>query len=642
MPPRNPFLPARCLRTRCRYGRALLGLWLSLASVLTACAPEAPVAPPEAPVTVQAPAGPTRLLTAPTLRAAGVSWPLGMLNVRAVTTPQGTALSHARPQADGSPNALDLWLTARSGARSMDLPTRLSESPAGRGRWLLAQGQVEAEVSSSRLVALHRWQLEAGRPMELLLQLPSDQLKLQGALTEDRSGFSGTLLAEERSLHVALEFDQFADAWRSTPAGGAISFQPAQGQLRFKLAFSTVSEAAARRNLEDLSHWDLALLAEQNRSYWDALLNRVQLTASESMQQAFYASLYRLLAWHGDITDVDGRYRAADGLVRPSAEGVGFIGNLNPAGTFRAAAPLLGMLAPEQLETLAYTLVAQARAVRGPAGASSWGAPVGEPATEASAVLLAGALARGVNSVTAGEALTPLLKDWTLASARWQETPPTTRGLAALGVDALGELARRSGEVQLAAAFQARAALQRQLGSDDIWLQAQHDFDGVLLALDGRDGLARRLRSWFLPADPAAWPWVVSFQHVPWLYMQSSQPQAGDQVLHRLWSTGLSPRAQVGQEPEQWAWTCFAILGLYPVTPQRGDYYWSTPLAQAARLQLADGLLMIKTELATGAADGSGRRLLLNGTEQVSRSLTHRQLTGGGVLDFQSTALAEP
>ncbi|NRB70598.1 MAG: glycoside hydrolase family 92 protein, partial [Xanthomonadales bacterium] len=324
-----------------------------------------------------------------------------------------------------------------------------------------------------------------------------------------------------------------------------------------------------------------------------------------------------------------------------SAEGVGFIGNLNPSGTFRAAGPLLGLLAPEQLESLAYSMVVQARALRGPAGESNWGTPVGDADAAASAVLLAGALARGVRAVDAGEALTPLLKDWTLAAARWQEPSAAAGGLATLGADALGELARRSGEAQLGAAFQARAALQRQRVPDDLWLQAQHNLDGVLRLADGREGLADRLHAWFAPANPAAWPWSVAFQHVPWLYMQSSQPWAGDQLLRRLWRQSALPQPGPGEQPEQWAWTCFAILGLYPVTPQRGDYYWSAPMVEAAHLQLADALLALETAYEAPAGGGEVRRMLLNGTVQVSRSLTHRQLLGGGVLRFESTGLTD-
>lgn len=131
-------------------------------------------------------------------------------------------------------------------------------------------------------------------------------------------------------------------------------------QLLAKLALSTVSVEGAERNLRaEIPDWDFDRIRRQAHDQWADCLGRVDVSGTDEEKTNYYTSLYHAFIQPNQIADVDGQYRnAADKVVR--AENGVFYSTFSCWDTYRAAHPFYTIMAPERVDALVSSLVAQA------------------------------------------------------------------------------------------------------------------------------------------------------------------------------------------------------------------------------------------------------------------------------------------
>ena len=132
--------------------------------------------------------------------------------------------------------------------------------------------------------------------------------------------------------------------------------------LEVRVAISTVSaEGAAKALAMESDGKTFAQIRAETRAKWNELLARVVAEGSDADLTNFYTSLYHLFIQPNDITDVDGRYRGADGKVALAPSGR-YYSTLSLWDTFRAAHPLYTILTQERVDGFVETMLAHGRA----------------------------------------------------------------------------------------------------------------------------------------------------------------------------------------------------------------------------------------------------------------------------------------
>jgi predicted alpha-1,2-mannosidase len=125
--------------------------------------------------------------------------------------------------------------------------------------------------------------------------------------------------------------------------------------LNVKIALSTVDVNGAKQNLQtEINHWDFNKVYRNNRKTWNEYLDRISLQATNKQKEIFYTSLYHLLLQPSNIADIDGKYRGADGVVQ-IAPNKAYYSTLSNWDIYRAAFPLLQIIAPEKIDGIIQT-----------------------------------------------------------------------------------------------------------------------------------------------------------------------------------------------------------------------------------------------------------------------------------------------
>jgi predicted alpha-1,2-mannosidase len=143
-------------------------------------------------------------------------------------------------------------------------------------------------------------------------------------------------------------------------AGALLGF-PAGRAVTMAVGVSFVDVAGARRNLaHDLPSYDVTKAQAAARSSWRRELSRVRVGGGTSAELGtFYTSLYRALISPNTDSDVDGRYRGADGKLhrssRPHYE------NFSLWDTIRGENALLATLVPDRYRDMVASLSTFAR-----------------------------------------------------------------------------------------------------------------------------------------------------------------------------------------------------------------------------------------------------------------------------------------
>ncbi|MBO4773363.1 MAG: glycoside hydrolase family 92 protein, partial [Bacteroidales bacterium] len=126
--------------------------------------------------------------------------------------------------------------------------------------------------------------------------------------------------------------------------------------------------------------------------------------------------------------------------------------------------------------------------------------------------------------------------------------------------------------------------------------------------------------------------------HIPYLYMWTSQPWKTQywvrEIMNKMYRNhmdGLCGNDDCGQMS---AWYIFSAMGFYPVCPGSGQYVIGAPYMPYLKLHLGNGSVL---EIKAPKVSDKNRYIqsvTWNGAAWDKAYLTHRQLSGGGVLEF--------
>ncbi len=131
-----------------------------------------------------------------------------------------------------------------------------------------------------------------------------------------------------------------------------------ENSVEVRIALSTVSEEGASANMKaEARGKSFDEIRAECRAEWNALLSRAQLVkGTDEQKKSWYTALYHLFIQPNTQTDVDGRYRGADGEIHVAERG--HYSTFSLWDTFRAAHPLYTILCPERVPGFVDSLVA--------------------------------------------------------------------------------------------------------------------------------------------------------------------------------------------------------------------------------------------------------------------------------------------
>lgn len=257
-----------------------------------------------------------------------------------------------------------------------------SEEQASPGYYAvkLKSGNIQAELTASAHVGMHRYTFSKGQAANVLFDLRHGLVgespgRLESHVIESNfkaensktlsghtitTGWAGT-----KHVYFVLQFDQpfkrtmwLSDSLATRNQRVIFSFgEPDRSQVQIKVGISSVSIENARQNLKaEVDHWDFDQVRKQARESWEAQLSRVEIDAPEKQQQIFYTALYHSLIAPNNIADVNGQYRGADNKIY-TAPGKVYYSTLSLWDTFRALAPLYTILYPKVTNDLVASMV---------------------------------------------------------------------------------------------------------------------------------------------------------------------------------------------------------------------------------------------------------------------------------------------
>ena len=178
----------------------------------------------------------------------------------------------------------------------------------------------------------------------------------------------------------------------------------------------------------------------------------------------------------------------------------------------------------------------------------------------------------------------------------------------------------------------------------------QHDIDGLISHM-GKEIFVQKLDSMFTysPAENADLPIFSTgmigqyahgnepSHHVAYLFNKTGEPEKTQkyvtQIMREMYRNtpdGLCGNEDCGQMS---AWYIFSAMGFYPVDPVSGEYELGVPLFDEVTIELPDGktfTALCRFEQSKPTADA-----YLNGKRVEGTTITHRDITSGGILEFR-------
>ena len=245
---------------------------------------------------------------------------------------------------------------------------------------------VDVEITATPRVAFHRYVFRDPNPARLFLNLQHGIVSGEKGLVkrvlkceevlEDEKTLSGYIRAKcwvERDVYFVVRFDRPYVVRQIRREGNpdykaplyTFDFDLQKGEaLQVKVAFSTVSVAQAKKNMDaEAPGWSFGEVREKAVAAWNEQLSRIVIDGTDDQKVNFYTSMYHLFIQPNNIADVDGQYRGADDKVATAGAGNAYYSTLSLWDTFRAAHQLYTIIQPERVNDFVNTMLAQQKAV---------------------------------------------------------------------------------------------------------------------------------------------------------------------------------------------------------------------------------------------------------------------------------------
>lgn len=229
----------------------------------------------------------------------------------------------------------------------------------------LSDDSIQAEMTATEHVALHRYVYDGVGPAHLLIDFQSGLVKdsaelerhvLASAVSEEGSmvtGFTRTKVWVDRTYYYAIEFSRPIVGRHVLPKRSVLEkadrivydfgMRPGE-ELLVKVALSATGVAGAKHNLAaELPGWDFGLVRAGARRVWNDYLSRIRIKGSDAQKAIFYTGMYHLFIQPNNIAD---------------AGSAPFYSTLSLWDTYRAAHPLYTILSPERVDGFVNSMIA--------------------------------------------------------------------------------------------------------------------------------------------------------------------------------------------------------------------------------------------------------------------------------------------
>lgn len=243
---------------------------------------------------------------------------------------------------------------------------------------LTKKDDVKVELTCSERVAFHQYTFPQSTAQVWVdlqhgLRFVFDENNQKGLVLDSEvriennttlSGFCSTQNWVNRKYFFVIHFDQpftnytIQEKKENEKAPKyLLDFNLKKKTLKVKISLSSVSIDGAKRNLHsEIPHWNFKKVYENNLEQWNNYLNRIEIDASLKQKEIFFTSLYHLFIQPSNIADVDGQYRGVDDKIS-IAPNKTYYSTLSIWDVYRAAFPLLQILAPEKIDGIIQTML---------------------------------------------------------------------------------------------------------------------------------------------------------------------------------------------------------------------------------------------------------------------------------------------
>lgn len=262
----------------------------------------------------------------------------------------------------------------------------------GYYRVVLDDFQVDAELTSTRNVGVHRYRFQNDSVPRLFVDLNHSMSKKRGWLpfklvdaqlkVVDACTVEGhrivTGWARLRKVYFTMKFSRpIADSWlfrdgryypvtdvvcglENKSPQAVLSFERSKEPLEVQVAISAVSTRNARGNLEAQTKGEcFETIWRKAAAAWNGELAKITVEGSDMYKKMFYSAIYRNYLHPNDMADVNGDVLLPDFTEDNVGKGGSYYSNFSLWDTYRATHPLLLFTQQKRLVPIINSLIKQ-------------------------------------------------------------------------------------------------------------------------------------------------------------------------------------------------------------------------------------------------------------------------------------------
>lgn len=255
------------------------------------------------------------------------------------------------------------------------------EASPGYYKVLLESSGIEAELTATKRVGMHRYTFPEDKESKIILDLgyalnwdasTETYIKIENDSTI--SGFrKSTGWAPVQHVYFVAQFSTPFKTATLFREGLKVDTEEANSkkvkfeagfeckhneQMLVKVALSSASVEGARENLKtELNHWDFDAVRKQANNAWEETLSVITVEGSDYQKEVFYTNLYHLYLTPSLLSDVNGDYKGADHEIH-KAKAYKRYDTFSLWDTYRAAHPLYTIICPNEVENMIQSMLA--------------------------------------------------------------------------------------------------------------------------------------------------------------------------------------------------------------------------------------------------------------------------------------------
>ncbi len=472
-----------------------------------------------------------------------------------------------------------------------------------------------------------------------------------------------------------LEIDQKADSVVEKGSVIWYYFKIGKGNtVNVKTSISSISPAQAGKDrLAEIGDAKFEVIRNRATARWDEKLGKIAVAGNPEYVKLFYTHYYHSMLSPSDISSPSGNYRGSDNM-QYNAKGYIHYHGWSIWDNFRTEFPLLTITEPEVMNDICRSLSDLYH--EGKVQMSTKTEPFPTARTEHAIVVMLDCLAKGINRFDV-ESVYPLLVR-EVEQNPW--STPDKKLETAYDYWALSRIAAMLNKKEDAERFLSLAARYREIWREKFMVMddksdimhgdglyegtlwqyrwfVPFDMKGVIDMLGGREVFTGQLQHFF---DENLYnhgnePDI----HAPFLFNLTDKPYISQRIVNQIltkpirqnygthvkWKTPYMGRIYkddpAGYVPEMdddagtmSAWYVLASMGIYPICVGEPVYTLTAPIFSSVSIQLP-GKKSFRI-VAKNLSDDNFyiQDAVLNGKKLTRSWITHKEITGGGTLEF--------